>query len=91
MDQVERRIAALAKSRARLLLHASELELLREQVGKAGAGVEPGRDARSCDPGPVGFVFAEEARLRSGSGIAYWPTRPISKSMLRVVKPTDQG
>lgn len=100
MDQVQRRIAALARSRAKLLLDLRELDRLREQVGEAGSGAEPGRfqqvssiDPRSCDPGPVGFEFAEEvvARLRNSSGITFWPTRPTGKATLRTVKPINQG
>ena len=100
MDQVQRRIAALARSRAKLLFDLRELDRLREQVGKAGPGAEPCKlqqpssiDPRSCDPGPVGFEFAEEvaARLGGNSDITLWPTRPTAKSMLRAVKPIGQG
>jgi hypothetical protein len=64
MFQVQQRLAALTKSRAKLLADLQELDRLREQVRNAGqSGACAGefstvvpKDRQICgDPGPVGF------------------------------------
>lgn len=64
MFQAEQRLAALTKSRAKLLADLQELDRLREQVRNVGRpGVcagefrqSPPIDHQICrDPGPVGF------------------------------------